>query len=266
MDKYKEIELKDNNNDGEVEIDLLELLSFYATKLRWILIGFFAGALIAGLITQFGITPKYTATAKMYMVNASSQSVVDLTDLNIGQNLSNDYVELLRTRPIIESVIEEQKLEYTYNQVVNMLGLSVIQDTRIVKIDVTSTDAREAMKIANALADKGVSELPRLMDTPEPHIAEYAIVPLNKSAPSLSKNTMVGALLGLLIMLVIFTIQFLSDDTFRTSEDIQKEFGIMPIAVIPEGHIEGFESDEEDKKSRKKDRRKRKKERKRKKS
>ena len=84
------------------------------------------------------------------------------------------------------------------------------------------------------------------METPEPHIAEYAIVPVNKSSPSLTKNTMIGALLGLLLMLALFTVQFLMDDTFKTAEDVEKEFGVMPLTVIPEGKIGGI-SDSADK-------------------
>ena len=239
-----DIEIKDRRGE-EMEIDLIELFGFYMTKIWWIIGAFLVGALLAGLITQFAITPKYTATAKMYMVSSSSQSVVDLTDLNIGQSISGDYVELLKTRPIIEGVIREQDLDYTYGELVSMISLSVVNNTRIIKIDVTSTDNKEAMDIANALAQKGVKELPKLMETPEPHIAEYAIVPVNKSSPSLTKNTMIGALLGLLAMLAGFTVQFLMDDTFKTAEDIEKEFGVMPLTVIPEGKIDGLESEEE---------------------
>ena len=258
MNQNQEIEIRDINNE-EIEIDLLELFGYYLDKIRWIAAGFIVGALIAGLVTHFAITPKYTATSKMYMVSAGSQSVVDLTDLNIGQSISKDYVELLKTRPIIESVIREQKLQYSYNQLVGMLDLTVITDTRIICINVTSTDSKEAMNIANALAAKGVTELPKLMETPEPHIAEYAVVPVNRSSPSLTKNTMIGALLGLIIMLAIFTIQFLMDDTFKTADDIEKEFGVMPLTVIPEGKIEGLGDDTDDKpgkRSRKKIRKK----------
>jgi capsular polysaccharide biosynthesis protein len=180
------------------------------------------------------------------MVSAGSQSVVDLTDLSIGQSLSSDYVELLKTRPILESVIREQGLEYTYNELLNLLNLSVINDTRIITISVTSADPEEAMNIANALAAKGVTELPKLMETPEPHIAEYAVVPVNKSSPSLTKNTLIGALLCMLIMLAIFTGEFMMDDTFKSGDDIEREFGVMPLTVIPEGKIEGLKSDDDD--------------------
>lgn len=239
-----DIEIRDRH-DEEMEIDLLELFGYFLTKIWWIIGAFLLGALLAGLITHFAITPKYTATAKMYMVSSSSQSVVDLTDLNIGQTISSDYVELLKTRPIVEGVIQEQDLPYTYRELLGMISLSIVNNTRIIQIDVTSEDKEEAMRVANALADKGVSELPKLMETPEPHIAEYAIVPVNKSSPSLTKNTMIGALLAMLLMLAIFTVKFLMDDTFKYAEDIEREFGVMPLTVIPEGKIDGLESNDD---------------------
>ena len=238
--QQKDIEVRDRL-DGEMEIDLLELLAYYRGRLIWIVLGFLAGALAAGLITFYLITPQYTATSKMYMVSSSSQSVVDLTDLNIGQSLSKDYVELLKTRPIIESVIEEQGLDYNYTELLSMLSMSTVSDTRIIAIRATSKDPEEAMNIANALADKGVKELPKLMETPQPHIAEYAIIPINPSSPSLTKNIMIGALIGMIIMLGLFTIQFMLDDTFKTADDIEREFGVIPLTVIPEGKITGLD-------------------------
>lgn len=245
MNQNTDIELKNRQNE-EMEIDLLELFGHFMVRKWWIISAFIIGALIAGLITAFVITPKYTATAKMYMVSSSSQSAVDLTDFSIGQSLSSDYVELLKTRPIIEDVIQEQNLPYSYNQLVKMMELSVITDTRIIQINVTSTEPREAMQIANALADKGVSELPKLMETPEPHIAEYAIVPVNKSSPSLTRNTLIGALLLMLLTLAVLTVQFLMDDTLKSAEDVEREFGVMPLTVIPEGRIDGLEPSKDD--------------------
>ena len=242
MNQLTEIEMKDRSSE-EIEIDLLELLGFFYSHIIWIILGFLTGAAIAGLVTFYLITPKYTATSKMYMVSSGSQSVVDLTDLNIGQSLSSDYVELLKTRPIVESVIKEQGLDYDYNEMLDMLQLSVISGTRIIAIKATGPDPTEAMNIANALAEKGVSELPKLMETPQPHIAEYAIIPVNPSSPSLSRNVMIGALIGMIIVLGILTIRFLMDDTFKYAEDIEREFGIMPLTVIPEGKIEGAEHD-----------------------
>lgn len=252
MEIEKQLDLESlQTDDREIEIDLLDLFSYYRRKIVWIIGAFLIGALIAGLVTQFAITPKYTATSTMYMVSSSSGSAVDLTDFNIGQSLSSDYVELVKTRPIVEDVIKEQNLDYKYEDMVEMMDISVVTDTRILKINVTSTDPKEAADIANSLALKAEKELPNLMDTPKPHIAETAIVPVNKSYPSLTKNTMIGALLLTLIVLGALTVIYLMDDTIKSSDDFEKVFGMMPLTVIPEGKIEGVIKDEDDAKSRK---------------
>lgn len=243
MNQLPEINPKDRDRE-EIEIDLLDLFYYYRSKIVWIIAAFLIGALLAGVITQFAITPKYTATSTMYMVSSSSGSVVDLTDLNIGESLSSDYIELIKTRPIIEDVIRDQDLDYKYEEVLKMLNLSVVADTRIIKIAVTSTDREEAMNIANELAIKAEEKLPKLMDAPKPNIAEKAILPQHKSSPSLTKNTMIGALLLLLLTLAVLTVMYLMDDTLKTAEDVEKHFGIMPLTVIPEGKIDGMDTND----------------------
>lgn len=250
MSQSPEINTNETERE-EIEIDLLDLFYYYRSKIIWIIAAFIIGALIAGLATQFLITPKYTATSTMYMVSSSSGSVVDLTDLNIGESISNDYIELIKTRPIINSVVESEDLDYTYEEMLAMLNLSVVADTRIIKIAVTSPDPEEAMVIANDLAMKAEETLPKLMDAPKPNIAEEAIMPTHKSSPSLTKNVMIGALLMLLLTLAILTVMYLMDDTLKSAEDVEKHFGVMPLTVIPEGKIDGVQNTETEKTDRK---------------
>lgn len=235
-----------NKDESEIEIDLIDLLMYFQTKIVLIIGAFIVGALIAGLVTYFLITPKFTATSTMYMVSSSSDSVVDLTDLNIGTTLSEDYVELIKTRPIVEGVAEELGLDYTYEQLMSMIDLKVVPNTRIIKISVTSPDKGEARDMANALAVKAETELPKLMDAPKPNIAEKAITPEHKSSPSLTKNTLIGALALMLIVLAVLTVMYLMDDTVKTADDVEKNFGVMPLTTIPEGKIEGLESTSEE--------------------
>lgn len=236
-----------SNIEEEREIDLLDLFGYYMSRLPLLIAAVIVGALIAGLITYFIIPDKYTATSRMYMVSSSTDSVVDLSDLNIGASLSNDYVELMQSRPVIEDVIEKLKLEYTYEDVLGMISLSVVNNTRIVKISVTNTDPKEAMEIANQMARTSKRLLPLVMDAPSPTIAEDAVLPTRKSSPSLTKNTVLGALGLLVVVLGILTVFYMMDDTIKSSEDVEKEFGIMPLTVIPEGVIEGLDkSDDKD--------------------
>ena len=226
--------------------DLLDLFGFYMSRLPLLIIAVVIGALAAGIITAFFIPDKYTATSRMYMVSASSDSVVNLADLNIGTSLSSDYVELMKTRPIIEEVIDETGVKYSYEQLVGMLDLSVVYNTRIVKISVTSTNPKEAMTIANQMARTSRVQLPKLMEAPTPSIAEMAVLPTRRSSPSLTKNVAFGAVSLLALVLGVLTVIYLRDDTIKTSEDLEKAFGVLPLSVIPEGIIEGIRKEEDD--------------------
>ena len=233
------------------EIDLLDLFSFYMSRLPLLIGAVLIGALCAGLFTHYCIPDKFTAVSRMYMISASSDSVINLSDLNLGTSLSNDYVELMKSRPVLEEVINTLNLEYTYEELRNMIDLGVVTGTRIVKISTTSTDPYEAMIISNEIARVSKVQLPKVMDAPAPTIVEEAIVPKDKSSPSLKRNTVVGALALLACVLAILTVKYLLDDTIKTSEDVEKEFGVMPLTVIPEGTIKGLKKVEDtDKKSR----------------
>ncbi|MDO4523616.1 MAG: Wzz/FepE/Etk N-terminal domain-containing protein [Eubacteriales bacterium] len=231
--KTKALEMREA--EDQIEIDLVELFYYYLSKIWFIIIAFLIGAVAAGMITHFMITPKYTATSKVYMVSTTTGSALDLSDLNLGTSLSADYVELLKIRPIYEDAIEELKLDYSYRQLQKMVTISSVSGTRIITISAQSTDPEEARDIANVLADKAVTYIPELMETPAPHIAEHALLPTVPSSPSLTKNTVLGALLMTILCLGILTVLFLMDDTLKSEGDVEKLFGVMPLTVIPEG-------------------------------
>ncbi|MBR4758991.1 MAG: capsular polysaccharide biosynthesis protein, partial [Lachnospiraceae bacterium] len=88
MNEQNEVKISSQHDTSAeaVEIDLIELMYYFLSKIWYIIIGFVVGGVIAGLVTYFMITPLYTGTAKLYMVSSSKGSVVDISDLNIGTN------------------------------------------------------------------------------------------------------------------------------------------------------------------------------------
>ena len=92
---------KDLINPAEDEINLAELAMVLVQKLPVIIACAVVGMLVAGLVTYFGIAPKYKATSTLYVVSASNNSVVNLSDLQIGTSLTSDYKTLILTRPMM---------------------------------------------------------------------------------------------------------------------------------------------------------------------
>ena len=244
-----------NNVNDEVEIDLEEILYLLWGNIVKILICMVVGAVIAFGYTFFLVTPMYTATARMYILASSSNSVVNLSDLQISNNLRADYQELLTSRPLIEDVIKDLSLTYNYNGLVKMIKITNPSDTRILNVTVTTPSGQMSADIANDLVKQARLYLPRIMKTDEPSIFEDAIVPTGKSSPSYSRNTIIGALLGGLACCAFLIIRHISNDTMVTPDDVYKALGIEPLATIPEGNLGSFNREaEKRKKSRRKKR------------
>jgi capsular polysaccharide biosynthesis protein len=229
----------------EVEIDLLELVYVLLDKMYFIVCFFLLGAVLMNAFAFFCITPTYQSTAKMYVVSTSDDSVVDLTDLNLGSSLKSDYEELMMSYPVLEQVIDELDLDMDYVQLGNMISISNPSDTRILNVTVTSTDPVLSRDIANTVVEVAIDYLPKTMGTDEPNIAQEARVADKKANPSYAKYTIIGALLGAILCCAWIIVRHLMDDTFHTAEDIEKYFGIVPLTTIPD--IDSIDSDRDKK-------------------
>lgn len=221
-------------NDDAVEIDLVELFYYLRHKLVWLILAVILGGMTAGVISCYLVTPKYEATAKVYMVSAPSDSLINLSDLNLGTSLSADYEEMLRIRPVYEKILEELELDYTYEDFMKLIDISTVGNTRVLQIAVETKDPEESKNIANLLAENAENYLPDLMETSEPNVAEYAILPEEPSSPNIMMNTVIGAIAALVLLCGSFTVKFVMDDTFKSADDIERIFGVMPLTVIPE--------------------------------
>ncbi len=225
------------DREEEMEIDLLDLAGMLLDKIHFIILSLLVGALVLNAYSFFCIKPTYQATAKMYIVSASNDSVVDLTDLNIGTSLTSDYEQLMLSYPVLDQVIADLRLDMETEDLAAMIALENPQDTRILNVTVTSTDPQQAMDIANRLTEVSVKYLPERMSTNPPNIAQTAQLPDEKAAPSYSRYTLMGALLGAVIFCGILLVRYLLDDTIRTSEDMEKYFGVVPLTTIPDSDI-----------------------------
>ena len=97
------------------------------------------------------------------------------------------------------------------------------------------------MNIVNALADVAMDYLPETMSTEVPNIAQRGRLPDHKANPSYLRYTVIGGLLGVLLCAAWFVIKSLTDETIRTSEEMERFFGMPPLTIIP--YVGAFEQD-----------------------
>ena len=199
---------------AEDEIDLVELFYLLWGHAWQIILCLILGAGLALGYTKLLVTPLYQATSSIYIVSASNNSVVNLTDLQIGAQLTADYQELILSRPLLEDVIENLELTNGEGEPMSTAALSRMititntDDTRILKVTVTSPDE--------------------------------AIPPTQKSSPSTARNVVLGGLLGACLACGVLVLRYLMNDTFVTPDDVVKYLGVQPLAVIPEADLGDF--------------------------
>ncbi len=231
---------------AEDEIDLVELFYLLWGHAWQIILCLILGAGLALGYTKLLVTPLYQATSSIYIVSASNNSVVNLTDLQIGAQLTADYQELILSRPLLEDVIENLELTNGEGEPMSTAALSRMititntDDTRILKVTVTSPDPQESADIANELIDQACIYLPQIMETEEPNLVEEAIPPTQKSSPSTARNVVLGGLLGACLACGVLVLRYLMNDTFVTPDDVVKYLGVQPLAVIPEADLGDF--------------------------
>jgi len=75
-------------------------------------------------------------------------------------------------------------------------------------------------------------------------VVETANIPEQKVSPSISKNGVIGGLVGVLIAAAVILISYLSNDTIKTQEDVERYLNLSTLGTIP--------MSEEDRKNKKK--------------
>ncbi len=232
MEEKKQI--KSSTSDAEYTIDLVEVFYLLLGNIWKIIICMVIGGTIAFGYTKLFVDPTYLASSKIYVVSASNNSVINLSDLQVGSQLTQDYQELLLSRPILQDVIKNLNLEMDYKELEKTISITNTSGTRILAINVTTTNAQTSADIANEMAKQATVYLPKIMETESPNIVESAVAPSKMANPSYSKNTIIGMLLGMVAICGVLIIKYVANDTVVTAEDVERYFGVMPLGSIPE--------------------------------
>lgn len=229
----KDYFLDENHINADTEINLVEL--FFTLLRHWkrVLCSALAGGILFCAYTMFLMTPMYTSTSSVLILTKET-TLASLADLQMGSQLTNDYSVLITSRPVLEDVIKNLKLDMEYRDLANCISVNNPTDTRILEISVTYPSATQSAKIVNELTTLASDFIGDMMEGVPPKIIETGEVPDQKTSPSVSKNTLIGVLIGLVLSCGIVTANMLMDDTIKSEDDVMHYLGIPTLASIPD--------------------------------
>lgn len=216
----------------DATIDLMELLYCLLGRWKMILCLAVVLAIVSGVYTVFFVTPLYRATSTIYVLSRKD-SAINMSDLQIGTALTSDYIKVFSMWEVHEEVISNLNLPYSYTEMEKLLTVVNDSGTRMLDITITSPSPTEAASIANEYASVASQYIAETMATDKPNIMSVALVPANPVSPNKTKNIMLGFLLGFLLGAGIVTLHMLTNDTYKTAEEIRKYTGLVTLAVVP---------------------------------
>ena len=226
--------------DGNVErddtmtIDLKEiflLLWQHAALLIAVVIGC---ALLGFGATKLFITPQYEATATM-IVNSRQDASANVTNdqINSAQKLVDVYSIIIRSDTVLDQVIANLGLSESYNALKSKVTVSAVNSTQVMQITVRDPEPQRARRILAEILRISPDIIQETVEAGSVKIISQPRAGTSPVEPSVSKNTVLAGMLGLLLCAAVLILRRLFDNTVRTGEDITRMFGIPVLGVIP---------------------------------
>lgn len=206
------------------EIDLKELFDFIKDRLGLIVIITAAVSIIGciyGLLIQ---TPMYKSyTTVVLSGSESSNTSITTTDITLNKNLINTYAEIVKSRRILDQVIENLDLDIKYGTLSSRVSVSALNNTEIIKITVNDEDPNIAMDIANETAKVFSNEIASLYKMDNVNILDNAIASENPHNINVLKQLVIYVLVGLILGLGVVFMIFYFDRTIKSLEQIEQK-------------------------------------------
>lgn len=221
-----------NENNDEIEIDLREVFYVLLGKIWVIVLAVALGLGIAAGYTIAFVDPIYSSTSMLYVLSKTT-SVTSLTDLQVGTSLTQDYQVFITSRPVVDKVIEELELDMSYEAFVQDVAVNNPTNTRFIYITVNNKDAYMAKTIVDKLTDVSAERMGTIMETEKPNVADYGQIPQYQTSPNVTKNALIGAVIGLILSAGCIIVVFLMNDSVQTTEDVEKYLGMNTLGLIP---------------------------------
>ena len=220
--------------NDDLEIDLVELLGVLLSRAFLIISAGLFFALAGMFYSRFVMHPVYESTTKIYILNREDNQTVTYSDVQISTQLTHDYAELIKSRRVLEEVIQRlHMIDVGYETLNSALSVDTPSNTRIMAITVRDRDPLMAMKIANCIREVASEHIMGVMDIDAINVAETANVPTRKAGPSVFKWTAITGFLGVASVAFFVILRYLLDDTIKSNDDVEKYLGVSTLALIP---------------------------------
>lgn len=221
-------------NEEYDTIDLLEVLNAVRQHIAVLILCTLATAIAGFAITHFLITPQYESSALMIVnTRQDTTSTVTSDQINSATKLVSTYSIIIKSDTVLQQVIDDLGLSLSYSDLKSRVTVSAVDDTQVMKITVRSNNPEWARQVCDGITAVSPDVILEAVEAGSVKVisqASYSDVPVS---PNIKKNTMLGAMVGLVLCLGVILLQVILDNKINTEEDVAKYLDMTVVGVIP---------------------------------
>ncbi|MBC2159653.1 capsular biosynthesis protein [Listeria booriae] len=199
--------------------------------------------LMSGYLYFFS-TPIYQSETQV-LINQSvpQNTIVQSQDVQANLQLINTYTSIITSPRILLQVSDKMNDTYSVKELEQMITVNSTSDSQVIKINVESSNASDAVKIANETVRVFSKDIPKIMKIDNIYVLSEASLDADAAPVKPHKGLMiaVATLLGFILGIVIMFVRDLFDRSIKTAEDVEETLGLPVLAMISEIKDEDLE-------------------------
>ena len=229
----------DNQEKDLIQLDIMLLLRRIWEKKVLIVLVTLLFTVASLAISIFVITPQYSSTTKVYVVNQTKDEKKAITtqDVQLGSLLVKDYKEIILSNKVMEDAAEKSGTGLTAKELAKKVSVDAPKDTRIISITVQDKDPQVASDLANTVKEISADQIKEVTKIDDVTTLEEAKAATSPSSPNILKNGILATALGFILAVAGVVLFELLDDRVKRAEDIEETMGLVLLGVVPDTKI-----------------------------
>ena len=225
----------------EKTLDFKVIFYMLRTKIVWILLAAIVFSLGAFCVSSFLLTEQFTASTQFYISNSQEQTnnKVSGADLSVSRSIASTYCIILESKRATDLLKYKLSEKEQFNRSAiksYSMDVSVMDDSEVLKITVTSPDPNMAALVCNTMVDVSVDLISEIFEGGRSNPLGEAVPNYTPTAPNTRSNMAVGALLGVCFACALIIFVSFMDNRVKDEADFVSKVGVPVLGEVPSIH------------------------------
>jgi polysaccharide biosynthesis transport protein len=222
-----------NKRRLQMSFSINDIIALLRKRLILIIICTLSGLCVFFVFTRVAIDSTYSASVQLYVNFNETTSSIDLNDLYYAQKVVATYINFLETKVFYAQVIEESGLDYSVNELKNMIEIKAVNNTEIFQISVTSNSAETSYKLVTVMQELAPEHIKSIKSSADIRVVDPVTYPTGPSGPNTLYNTALGGLLGFLLSVSTIFLWEIVDVKVKNQDEIKNKYNKAILGSIP---------------------------------